>query len=122
MNTKGGSKRITVLDFQDALKFFIYFDKNQRLVLMKCFQLVTKKVKMKLINLNLEYKIVVLHGRVKKFPIGFRSNEEILVLPCSKLAKLIVKYHHNRIHRDIDTVVSVVCNKFLANQSKKVDR
>ena len=63
---------------------------------------------------------MVLHGRVKNFPIGFSSNEEIPVLTYRKLAKLIVKYHHNRIHRDIDTVVLVVCNEFWPIKVRKL--
>ena len=44
--------------------------------------------------MKLEYEVVVLSGRVKNFPIGFGSNSEIPVLPCSRLAELVVKYHH----------------------------
>ena len=75
---------------------------------------------MKLINIKLEYEIVVLHGRVKNFSVGFSSNEEIPVLPCSKQAVLIVRYHHYRIHRDIDTVVHVVRNEFWPIKSRKL--
>ena len=82
--------------------------------------MVTKKVKTKSINLKLEYKIVVLHGRVQNFPIGFSTNEEFPVLLCSKLAELIIKYHHNRIHRDIDTVFFVVRNGFWRVKVRKL--
>ena len=106
------SKEITASEYQDALRILIYFDQKRRLALKKSSQLVTKKVKMKLTNLNLEFEIRILHGRVKNFPIGFGPNEEIPVLPCGRLAELIVRHHHHKLHRDIDTVVSVVRDEF----------
>ena len=112
--------RVTAKEYQDALKFLIYFDQSRRLNIRKGTQLVTRKVTVKLLNINLEYEIVVLHGRVKNFPIGFSSNKEIPVLSCSKLAELIVKYHHYRMHRDIDTVVSVVQHEFWPIKVRKL--
>ena len=50
------SKVITASKYQDALRFLIYFDQKKRLALKKSSQLVTRKVKMKLINLNLEFE------------------------------------------------------------------
>ena len=67
---------------------------------------------MKLTNLDLEFGITVLHGRIKNFPIKFGPNEEIPVLQCSRQAKLIVRHYHLKTHRDIDTVVSAVRTEF----------
>ena len=95
LKTGGGSpgkgskcKEITASEHQDALRFLIYFDQMRRLALKKSSLWVTKKVKMKLTHLNLEFKIVVLHGRIKNFPIKFGPNKEIPFLPCNRLAKI----------------------------------
>ena len=112
--------QVTAKEYQDALKFLICFDQSRRLVIRKGTQLVTRKIKVKLENINLEYDMVVLSGRVKNFPIGFSSNTEIPVLPCSRFAELVVKYHHYRWHRDIDTVVSIVRQEFWPIKVRKI--
>ena len=86
----------------------------------KSSPLVTKKVKMKLTHLNLEFEILVLHGRVKNFPVKFGPNIEIPVLPCSRLAELIVRHHHLKTHRDIDMVVSAVGTEFWPIKMRKL--
>ena len=55
-STEGGSgeRKITSSEYQDALKFFIYFDQKQRLDLKKNSQLVTRKVKVQLTNIDLK--------------------------------------------------------------------
>ena len=75
---------------------------------------------MKLTHLNLEFKIVVLQGRVKNFPVMFGPNKEIPVLPCSRLAELLVRHHHLKTHRDIDMVVSAVRTEFWPIKVRKL--
>ena len=48
---------ITASEYQDASRFLIYFDQKQRLALKKISQLATRKVKIKLTNINLELEI-----------------------------------------------------------------
>ena len=49
---------------------------------------------------------VILGGRVSSFPVGFKVNEQIPIIPYGPLARLVISYYHNKYHRDIDTVVS----------------
>ena len=77
-------------------------------MMLKNERLLTKKITVKLSTINMSIDYLVLSGRVKNFPIGFTSQSSVPVLPYSKLARLVVLYHHNRHHRDVDTTVTVV--------------
>ena len=44
---------------------------------------------------------------MSSFPVGFRLDERIPIIPYGPLAKLIVSYYHSKFHRDIDTVVAI---------------
>ena len=68
----------------------------------------------------MEFEITVLHRRINNFPIKFGPNEEIPVLPCSRLAELIVRHYHLKTHRDIDTVVSAVRTEFWPIKVRKL--
>ena len=69
-----------------------------------------KKVNVQLTTINMLVEYFVLGGRVKNFPVGFCQNSQILVLPYGKLAHLVVLYYHNRHHRDVDIIITVVRN------------
>ena len=68
----------------------------------------TRKLTVQLGTIDISINILILSGRVKNFPIQFTKNSEIPVLPFSAFAKLVVQYHHNRHHRDVDTIVTLV--------------
>ena len=50
----------------------------------------------------------MLGGRVKNFPVSFSTNSDIPIIPFCQLAKLIVLYHHQKHHRDVDSIVAKV--------------
>ena len=75
---------------------------------------------MKLTNLDLEFKITFLHGRIKNFPIKFGPNEEIPVLPCSRQAELIIMHYHLKTHRGIDMVVPAMRTEFWPIKVRKL--
>ena len=111
---------VTAREYQDAFKFLVYFDQSKRLFMKKGSRLITRTVTVNLELLNLSYNVQCLSGRVKNFPVSFSSNADIPVLPYSKFAELIVLYHHNRIHRDIDTIVAAVRQEFWPIKVRKI--
>ena len=99
---------ITAAEYQDTFHFLISLDQKLHYDVKKNECLVTQKISIKLITINMTIYYLVLSGRVKNFPIGFTSNSNVPVLSYSKLSRLVVLYHHNRHHRDVDTTVTVV--------------
>ena len=102
------SNNVSRKEYTDAFKFLIHHDQQKRLNIKKGSQLMIRNARFQMETLNKELLVKVLAGRVKNFPIGFSSSSEIPVLPCSKFAALIVRYHHYRLHRDVDSTVASV--------------
>ena len=66
-----------------------------------------KEKKIKLSSNSIVVSQVILSGRIKNFPVTFTSNSDIPILPSGNLAKLIVRFYHDKRHTDIDTVVAM---------------
>ena len=101
---------ITAVEYHDAFHFLIFWDQKLHYDEKKNERLVTRRINIQLSTINKSISYLVLGGRVKNFPIGFTTNSNVPVLPYSKFARLVVSYHHNRHHRDVDTIVTVVRN------------
>ena len=61
---------------------------------------------MKLSNYDWEVFITVIGGRVTSFPVGYSRQENIPIIPYGPLARLIMHYYHEKLDRDIETVVA----------------
>ena len=93
---------------QDAFNVLIYLEQKKRLDVKKVVRLVPRQVTVPLGYYNRTINHTVLGGRVKNFPIGFSTNSDIPIIPYGQLAKLIVLYHHQKHHKDVDTIVAFV--------------
>ena len=102
------SKSISAAEYHDAFQLLVYLDQQLHYNEKKNLQLATRKLTVQLGTIDISIDILILSGRVKNFPIQFTKNSEIPVLPCSAFTKLVVQYHHNRHHRDVDTIVTLV--------------
>ena len=99
-------REITTSEYIDAYNFLIYWDQKQRLKESDIKRLVHTTVMVKLISFGKEVPHVVLVGRVKNFPQGFSTNQNIPILPYGVLAKLILVHYHNKYHNEVDTIVA----------------
>ena len=61
----------------------------------------------------------MLKGRVRNFPISFKPVHEVSLLPASRLATLIVQYHHSQMRKDVDTVMAAVRKEVWVVQGRK---
>ena len=102
------SKSISAAEYHDAFQLLVYLDQRFHYNEKKNLRLATRKISVQLGTIDILIEILILSGRVKNFPIQFTKNSEIPVLPCGAFGKLVVLYHHNRHHRDVDTVVTLV--------------
>ena len=102
------SKSISAAEYHDSFQLLVYLDQRFHYNEKKNLRLATRKITVQLGTIDISIEILVLSGRVKNFPIQFTKNSDIPVLPCGAFAKLVVQYHHNRHHRDVDTVVTLV--------------
>ena len=112
---------VTASERNDALALIVAWEQRDKLSLKQTERLVPKTVTKKLVNHNFEVSHVVIGGRIKNFPIAFSGYcEEIPILPSGDLAKLIVKYYHNKFHQEVDTIVSHVRNDFWIINCRKL--
>ena len=101
---------ISATEYKDAFHYLVYLDQNLHFSEVQNKDLVAKKVSVQLTTIKISVEYYILGGRVKKFPVCFCQNTQIPVLPYGKLAQLVVLYYHNRHHRDVDTIVTMVRN------------
>ena len=102
------SRSISAAEYNDAFKLLVFLDQQFHYDEKKNQRLATRKVTVKLGTIDISIEMLILSGRVKNFPVEFSKSSEVPVLPCSAFAKLVVQYHHNRHHRDVDTIVTLV--------------
>ena len=72
------------------------------------------------LSVNLTFTHTVLDSRVKNFPVGYLSKEEIPVLPNSSFSCLVTKHFHNKLHRDVDTTVTITRSEFWIHELRKI--
>jgi hypothetical protein len=94
-------------EYKDAFTYLLYWEQSQRLKLENVIKLVLQTITVHLQSFGFSVPLTVLGGCVKNFPIGFPKNE-IPIVPFGVLGRLIVLYHHDRHHREVDTIVSMV--------------
>ena len=99
---------ISASEYEDAYVCLIEWEQKQRLFKKNIEKLAPRTVSVKLQNFSRSINLEVLGGRVKNFPIGFSSISDIPIIPYGDLARLIVLYHHQKHHRDVDTTVAMV--------------
>ena len=101
------SKEISADEYNDAWLYLISWEQKRRLDTRKHLGLGPKEKKIKLSSNSIVVSQVILSGRIKNFPVTFTSNSDIPILPSGNLAKLIVRFYHDKRHTDIDTVVAM---------------
>ena len=102
------SKEISADEYNDAWLYLISWEQKRRLDTRKHLGLGPKEKKIKLSSNSIVVSQVILSGRIKNFPVTFTSNSDIPILPSGNLAKLIVRFYHDKRHTDIDTVVAMI--------------
>ena len=111
---------VSASEYQDAWLFLIAHDQQLRLNEKDVRRLAPVTIAVKLSNYNMVLEHVVIGGRVKNFPIAFSRNTNIPILPASLLGKLIVRFYHNKFHKEPDTVVAHVRNDVWVIQCRKL--
>ena len=111
---------ITASEYQDAYNCLIYLEQRKRLDKKKLEKLVPRQIIVPLKNYDRSIVQIVIGGRVKNFPIGFSTNSDIPIIPYGQLAKLIVLYHHQKHHKDVDTVVAIVRKEVWIIKARKI--
>ena len=111
---------ISASEYEDAYICLIKWEQKQRLNEKNIAKLVPRIASVKLQNISRSIDLVVLGGRVKNFPIGFSSNSDIPIIPYGDLARLIVLYHHQKHHRDVDTTVAMVRREVWPIKARKL--
>ena len=104
----GNSLCVNATERSDAYNILIYWEQQRRLQQVDVRKFVPYTVTAKLENYKWAVSHVVIGGRVRKFPIGFARDQNIPIIPYSRLGKLLVLYYHNKYHRDVDTTVAYV--------------
>lgn len=116
---KCDSRPVTALEHKDALKLLIsHVQKDLNLSNYRGFNLET-------IESTLEsgkvVKLVILRSRVQNFPVKFDSGDDfVYLLPKGTFAKRIAKRFHQKHHRDVDTVVTMIKREFWIPQLRKI--
>ena len=103
----GRGKEISAMEYNDAWLVLIFLEQSLRLKEADVRKLVPRKVKIKLSTYNWTVEHVLLGGRVSNFPVGYSSENNIPIIPYGPLGRLIMLHYHDKIHRDVDTVVTV---------------
>ena len=90
------------------MNIIVAWDQNRQLPVHNLDKLSPKVIRVKLSNYEMEVKHTVVGGRVRNFPIAFSGHcHNVPILAPSALAKLIVRYYHDKYHKEIDTIVIV---------------
>ena len=113
-------KEISSIEYEDAFNYLVYWEQNKRLTMREVIKLVPKSVMVKLNNYNLSVPHIILGGRVRNFPVDFSRNINIPIIPYGVLAKLIVLFHHDKHHREVDTIVAYVRSEVLPIKVRKI--
>ena len=111
---------ISASEYEDAYVCLIEWEQKQRLFKKNIEKLAPRTVSVKLQNFSRSINLEVLGGRVKNFPIGFSSISDIPIIPYGDLARLIVLYHHQKHHRDVDTTVAMVRREVWPIKARKL--
>ena len=102
------TREVSAGEYNDAWNYLICWDQEVRLDRKKSISLCPVAKSVKLSRIMLELSQVVLSGRIKNFPVSFSHNQDIPIVPDSAFGKLIVRYYHDKYHKDIDTTVALV--------------
>ena len=100
-------KEISAKEYNDAWLLLVHLEQKVRLKEDHVKKLVPKKVTVQLASYDLSVVLIVVGGRVSNFPVGFDGMQEVPVVPYGPLARLIMLHYHDKLHRDVDTVVAV---------------
>ena len=67
------------------------------------------------------FQLVCLGGQTRNFPEGFSSGKDnIPILPYGTMAKLVVKYYHDRFHKEPDTIIAHVRQDVWIIKARKI--
>ena len=112
---------ICATERMDAMDVLVAWNQKTYLTNKQAKSLVPKTITKKLVNYDIEVVHMVVAGRIKNFPVAFAGHsEDIPILPAGGLSKLIVKYYHNKYHREIDTIVTHVRNDYWVIKCRKI--
>ena len=100
-------KAISAKEYTDAWLLLVHLEQKVRLKEDHVKKLVPKKVTINLACYDYSVVLIVVGGRVSNFPVGFDEIRNVPVVPYGPLARLIMLHYHDKLHRDIDTVVAV---------------
>ena len=112
-------KAISAAEHDDALKILIENEQKRfKVEKLSGFDISSRKFTL---NSGRVIELKILQSRVKNFPIQFGNLEDfVFLLPAKNLAKRIASYHHNKFHRDIDTVVTQIRKEFWISGLRKI--
>ena len=96
---------VSATEHQDAFKLLVHLAQTN---LGNLARLVPATVCVKLHNYPITVDHVILGGRVKQFPKSFSENADIPIIPSGSFGHLIVKWYHDRYHKQVDTIVTHV--------------
>ena len=99
-------KEITAQEYNDAWIVLIHLEQSMRLQEKQVMKLVPKKIKVKLSMYYWSVEHLVIGGRVSNFPISYRGNYEVHIVPYGPLGRLIMLHYNDKHHREVDTVVA----------------
>ena len=112
---------ISASERDDAMNVIVALEQRRRLVSHNLQKLVPKVVTVKLNNYGFEVCHTVVGGRVKNFPYAFEGHcQDIPILPHGDLASLVVKFYHEKYHKEVDSIVTHVRNDYWVIRCRKI--
>ena len=82
--------------------------------------MVPKRILVKVSAFDNSVELVVIGGRISKFPIGYDDKHEVPIVPFGPLGRLIMLYYHDKYHHEVDTVVAVARADVWVEKARKL--
>ena len=112
-------KTVTAMEFDDALKVII--EHEQEDLDLKAYSGFDISSKMFTLSSGKELELKIMRSRCKNFPVMFGNHEDfVFPLPARTFAKRLAQHHHDKFHRDVDTVVTQIRKEFWINGLRRI--
>ena len=113
---------ISASEYHEAWIFLICWEQKQRLDIKKHSNLMLQETQVELTKFDKKISLTqfILSTRIRNFPVGFSSKENLPVMPSGPLAKLVAKYYHDKYNVDIDSTVAHIRNDMWIPKVRKL--